>query len=68
MSMENLNQSRNDFTQSIDRLEAQMSHIVDIVKDRNEKTLSNTFFVGHLEGVNRWLANLMMNNAELKAI
>ena len=42
MSMENLIQSENDFTQSINRLEAQMSRLINIGKDRNEKTLPNT--------------------------
>ena len=43
MSMNNLIQSKNDFTQSMNRLEAQMSHLINIVKDRNEKTLPNTY-------------------------
>jgi len=43
MSMENLIQFGNNFTQSINRLEAQISCLINIVKDRNEKTLSNTF-------------------------
>ena len=34
-------QPENDFTQYINRLEAQMSHLINIVKDRNEKTLPN---------------------------
>ena len=43
-------QCRNDFpqssfdcNQSIKRLEAQMSRLINIVNDRNEETLSNTF-------------------------
>ena len=42
-SMENLIQSENNFFQSINRLEAQMSRYINIVKDRNEKTLPNTY-------------------------
>ena len=42
-SMENLIQSENNFFQSIDTLEAQMSRYINIVKDRNEKTLPNTY-------------------------
>ena len=38
-SMKNLIQSENNFFQSINRLEAQMSHLINRVKDRNEKTL-----------------------------
>jgi len=41
-SMKNLIQSENIFFQSINRLEAQMSHLINIVKDRNKKTLPNT--------------------------
>jgi len=43
--MENLIQSRDNFTQSISRLETQMSRLINIVKDRNEKTLPNTFLI-----------------------
>ena len=41
-SMKNLIQSENNFSQSIDRLEAQMIRYINIVKDSNEKTLPNT--------------------------
>ena len=41
--MKNLIQSKNNFLQSINRLEAQMRRLINIVKDRNEKTLPNTF-------------------------
>jgi len=41
-SMKNLILSEDNFFQSIDRLEVQMSHYINIVKDRNEKTLPNT--------------------------
>jgi len=41
-SMKNLTKSENDFLQSVNRLEAQMSHLINIVKDRNEETLPNT--------------------------
>ena len=37
--MENLIQSENNFFQSIDRLEVQMSRYINIVKDKNEETL-----------------------------
>ena len=40
-SMKNLIQSENNFFQSINRLEAQMSHLINIVKHRNEETLPN---------------------------
>jgi len=43
MSMKNLIQSENNFTQSINRVEAQMSHLINIVKGKKEETLSNTF-------------------------
>ena len=36
-SMKNLIQSENNFFQSINRLEVQMSRYINIVKDRNEK-------------------------------
>jgi len=39
-SIENLIQAGNYATQSINRLEAQMNHLI---KDRDEKTLPNTF-------------------------
>ena len=42
-SMKNLIQSENNFLQSVSRLEAQISHLINIVKDRNEKTLPNIF-------------------------
>jgi len=41
-SMKNLTKSENDFLQSINRLEAQMSRLINIVKDRNKETLPNT--------------------------
>ena len=44
-SMKNLIQSENDFFQSVNRLEAQMSRLINIVKDKNEKALPNTFFI-----------------------
>jgi len=31
------------FFQSVDKLEAQMSRLINIVKDKNEKTLPNRF-------------------------
>ena len=40
-SMKNLIQSEIIFFQSINRLEAQMSRYINIVKDRNDKTLPN---------------------------
>ena len=42
-SLENLIQSENDFNQSINRLEAQMSHFVNTTNDKNEKTLPTQF-------------------------
>ena len=42
MSMKNLIQSENDFLQSINRLEAQISCLINMVKDKNEETLPNT--------------------------
>ena len=44
-SMGNLIQSENNFFQSIDRLEAQMSRYINIVKDRNGETLPNTCLI-----------------------
>jgi len=41
-SIENLNLSENNFFQSINRLEAQISRYINIMKDRNEETLPNT--------------------------
>ena len=41
-SMKNLIQSENNFNQSGNKLEAQMSHLINIMKERNEKTLPNT--------------------------
>ena len=41
-SVKNLIQSKNNFFQSINRLVAQMSRYINIVKDRNEKILPNT--------------------------
>jgi len=40
--MEDPIQSQNDFTQSINRLKVQMSHLVNTMNDKNEKTLLNT--------------------------
>ena len=40
--MKNLIQSKNYFSQSLNRLEAQMSCLINIIKDRNDDTLSNT--------------------------
>ena len=42
-SMKNMILSKNDFFQSVDKLEAQMSRLINIVKDKNEKTLPNRF-------------------------
>ena len=42
-SMKKLIQAGNYVTQSINRLEAQMSHLINRMKDRNEKTPLNTF-------------------------
>jgi len=42
-STKNLIQSENDFFQSVNRLEAQMSRLINIVNDKNEKTLPNIF-------------------------
>jgi len=42
-SMKNLIQFENNFFQSINKLEAQMSHLINILKDRNEETLPNTY-------------------------
>ena len=42
-SMKNLIQAENYFIQLINRLEAQMNHLTNIVKDRDEETLPNTF-------------------------
>ena len=36
-------QCQNDFTQPINRLEAQMSHLVNTISDRNEETLPPQF-------------------------
>jgi len=41
-SMKNLIQFENNFFQSVNRLEEQMSRLINIVKERNEKTLPNT--------------------------
>jgi len=41
-SMKNLIQFENNFLQSINRLEAQISRLINIVKSRNGKTLPNT--------------------------
>ena len=40
--MKNLIQSENNFFQSVNRLEEQMSHLINIVKGKNEETLPNT--------------------------
>ena len=55
-SMKNLIQSENNFFQSINKLEAQMSCYINIVKYRNEKTLPNTYYTipdcpSHIEGM-----------------
>jgi len=42
-SMKNLIQSENNFNQSVNRLEAQMSHLLNIMKEMNEKALPNTY-------------------------
>ena len=41
--MENLIQAGNYFTQSVNRLEAQMNRLTNIVKDRDEETLPKIF-------------------------
>ena len=43
-STEDLIQSGNNVTQSINRLEAKVGHLVNTINDRNEETLPNTFF------------------------
>ena len=43
MSIKNLILSGNNFTQSINRLEVQMSHLINTVKDKNEETLPTYF-------------------------
>ena len=43
--MKNLIQSENYFFQSLNRLEEQMSHLINIVKDRNKKTLPNACLI-----------------------
>ena len=45
MSMKNQIQFENDYTQSMNRLEAQMSCLINIVKERNKETLPNTFSI-----------------------
>ena len=40
--MKNLIQFENYFFQSFNKLEPQMSHLINIVKDKNEETLPNT--------------------------
>jgi len=40
--MKNLILFENDFNQSVNRLEAQMSHLLNIMKQKNEKILPNT--------------------------
>ena len=42
--MKNLIQFENYFFHCLNGIEAQMSPLINIVKDRNEKTLPNTFF------------------------
>jgi len=41
-SMKNMIQSENYFSQSLNKLETQMSHLINIMKYRNEETLPNT--------------------------
>jgi len=41
--MKDLIQSGNNVTQSINRLEAKVSHLINTINERNEETLSNTF-------------------------
>ena len=41
-SMKNLIHSENNFNQSVNRLEAQMSHLLNIIIQKNEKILPNT--------------------------
>ena len=41
--MKDMIQSRNNVTQSLNRLEAKVSHLVNTINDRNEETLPNTF-------------------------
>ena len=38
-SMKNMIQSENDFFQYVSRLEAQMSYLINIVEDKNEKMI-----------------------------
>jgi len=40
-SQNNFIQSKNEYLQSIDRLEVKMSHLIKIINDRDEKTLPN---------------------------
>ena len=42
-NMENLIQSQNDFTQSINRLEAQIIYLVNTINDKNEETSPTQF-------------------------
>ena len=44
-SMENLIQSKKFFNQFVNRLEAQMNHLINIKKERNKKTLPNTCLI-----------------------
>jgi len=43
-STKDLIQSNNNVTQSLNRLEAKVSHLVNTINKRNEETLPNTFF------------------------
>jgi len=43
-SAEDLIQFRNNVTQSLNRLEVKVSHLVNIINENNEETLPNTFF------------------------
>ena len=52
--MKNLIQSENNFTQPINRLEAQFSHLINTMNDRNKETLPNILltildFPGHID-------------------
>ena len=44
-SMKNLIQCEIIFFQPVNRLEAQMNHLINKVKDRNKKTVPNTFSI-----------------------
>jgi len=45
--MKNLIQSENNFNKSVNRLEAQISYLINIMKEKNEKTLPNICLTIH---------------------